>query len=43
MIIIPDDLHESMLHKNWVDTWERTDRFLKRFVWNKETPPAMAK
>ncbi len=43
MIIVPDDLHESMLHKNWVDTWERTDRFLKRFVWNKETPPSMAK
>lgn len=43
MIIIPDDLHESMLHRNWVDTWERTDRFLKRFVWNKETPPVMAK
>jgi dipeptidyl aminopeptidase/acylaminoacyl peptidase len=42
MIIIPDDLHESMLHKNWVDTWERTDRFLKRFVWNREKPPAMA-
>jgi len=43
MIIVPDDLHESMLHRIWVDTWERTDRFLKRFVWNKETPPSMAK
>ncbi len=42
MIIIPDDLHESMLHKNWVNTWERTDEFLKRFVWNKEKPPTMA-
>ncbi len=41
LIVIPDDLHESMLHKNWVDTWERTDQFLKRFVWNKEKPPAM--
>ena len=40
--IIPDDTHESLLHKNWVDTWERTDRFLKRFVWNREKPPAMA-
>ncbi|MBI2409249.1 MAG: S9 family peptidase [Gemmatimonadetes bacterium] len=43
MIIIPDDLHESMLHRNWVDTWERTDRFLKRFVWNRETPPSMVR
>ncbi len=42
MIIIPDDLHESMLHKNWVNTWERTDEFLKRFVWNKEKAPSMA-
>jgi dipeptidyl-peptidase-4 len=42
MIIIPDDLHESMLHKNWVHTWERTDEFLKRFVWNKEKPPTTA-
>ena len=42
MIIIPDDQHESMLHKNWVNTWQRTDEFLKRFVWNKEKPPTMA-
>ncbi|MBW7933315.1 MAG: S9 family peptidase [Gemmatimonadaceae bacterium] len=41
MIIIPDDVHESMLHKNWVDTWERTDRFLRRFVWNRERAPSM--
>jgi dipeptidyl aminopeptidase/acylaminoacyl peptidase len=41
MIIIPDDQHESMLHKNWVNTWERTDEFLKRFVWNKEKAPSM--
>ena len=41
LTVIPDDTHESLLHKNWVDTWERTDRFLRRFVWNKEKPPAM--
>ncbi|HEY5491854.1 MAG TPA: prolyl oligopeptidase family serine peptidase, partial [Gemmatimonadaceae bacterium] len=39
LTVIPDDTHESLLHKNWVDTWERTDIFLKRFVWNKEKPP----
>ena len=39
LTVIPDDTHESMLHKNWVDTWERTDQFLKRFVWNREKPP----
>jgi len=39
LTVVPDDTHESMLHKNWVDTWERTDIFLKRFVWNKEKAP----
>ncbi|MHB1311796.1 MAG: S9 family peptidase [Gemmatimonadaceae bacterium] len=39
LTVIPDDTHESMLHKNWVDTWERTDQFLRRFVWNREKPP----
>jgi dipeptidyl aminopeptidase/acylaminoacyl peptidase len=39
LTVVPDDTHESLLHKNWVDTWERTDIFLKRFVWNKEKPP----
>ena len=42
LTVVPDDTHESMLHKNWIDTWERTDLFLKRFVWNKEKPPVMA-
>ena len=39
LTVVPDDTHESLLHKNWVDTWERTDLFLKRFVWNREKPP----
>lgn len=42
MIIIPDDLHESMVHKNWVHTFEEMTRFLKRFVWDKEPAPKMA-
>ena len=36
MIIIPDDVHESMLHSRWVYTWNRMGDFLKRFVWNRE-------
>jgi dipeptidyl aminopeptidase/acylaminoacyl peptidase len=36
MIIIPDDVHESMLHSRWVYTWNRMGEFLKRFVWNKD-------
>ncbi len=39
LVVIPDDLHESMLHKNWVYTFDRMGQFLKRFVWNKEAPP----
>jgi dipeptidyl aminopeptidase/acylaminoacyl peptidase len=36
--VIPDDQHESMLHSVWLDTWTRTERFLDRFVWNRENP-----
>jgi len=41
LTVIPDDTHESLVHKNWVDTWERTDQFLRRFVWNKEKAPTL--
>jgi dipeptidyl aminopeptidase/acylaminoacyl peptidase len=39
LMVVPDDLHESMLHANWIDTFDRMGVFLKRFVWNRETPP----
>jgi len=38
--VIPDDLHESMLHRNWVGTFGRMGDFLHRFVWNKEAAAA---
>lgn len=41
-IIIPDDLHESMVHKNWIDTFGAMTKFLKRFVWDKEPAPKLA-
>jgi dipeptidyl-peptidase-4 len=37
LIIVPDDLHESMLHSIWLDTWDRMDRFLNRFVRDRGT------
>ncbi len=40
LIVVPDDLHESMLHKNWIDTFDRMGVFFKRFVWDRSTPPA---
>lgn len=40
LMVIPDDLHESMFHGIWMDTWQRIGDFLHRFVWNRETPSA---
>lgn len=40
-LIVPDDLHESMLHANWIETFDRMGAFLKRFVWNREKAPPM--
>ncbi len=39
LIVVPDDLHESMLHRNWIDTFDRMGVFLKRFVWDKQPVP----
>jgi dipeptidyl-peptidase 4 len=38
--VVPDDQHESMLHNVWLDTWAHTERFLDRFVWNREAAPS---
>jgi dipeptidyl aminopeptidase/acylaminoacyl peptidase len=37
LMVIPDDLHESMIHGLWLDTWTRIGKFLHRFVWEKQT------
>ncbi len=39
LIVVPDDLHESMLHKNWIDTFDRMGTFLHKFVWEKQKAP----
>ena len=36
LTVVPDDLHESMLHKNWIDTFDKMGVFLHRFVWEKQ-------
>ena len=41
LTVIPDDLHESQIHENWVNTFNRMGDFFKRFVWNKENPAAV--
>ncbi|MCC6318912.1 MAG: prolyl oligopeptidase family serine peptidase [Gemmatimonadaceae bacterium] len=35
LMVIPDDLHESMFHGIWMDTWNRMTAFFKRFVQEK--------
>ena len=38
--VVPDDLHESMLHWKWIGTFGRMGEFLKRFVWEKQSSAA---
>lgn len=38
LIVVPDDLHESMLHSKWIETFDKMGVFLKRFVWEKQRP-----
>ncbi|HUF51448.1 MAG TPA: prolyl oligopeptidase family serine peptidase, partial [Longimicrobiales bacterium] len=35
LIVVPDDVHESMLHSRWIYTWNEMNEFLKKFVWNR--------
>ena len=39
--VVPDDVHESLIHENWIGTFSRMGDFLKRFVWDKSV--AMSK
>jgi dipeptidyl aminopeptidase/acylaminoacyl peptidase len=42
LTVIPDDVHESLLHKRWIDIFSRSSDFLHRFVWDRQTPPTMS-
>ncbi|HEY4307324.1 MAG TPA: prolyl oligopeptidase family serine peptidase [Gemmatimonadaceae bacterium] len=42
LTVNPDDVHESLIHGRWVDVWNHSADFLKRFVWDKQTPPVMS-
>jgi dipeptidyl aminopeptidase/acylaminoacyl peptidase len=41
--VIPDDVHESLIHKRWEGTFARMGDFLNRFVWKAETAPSGGK
>jgi dipeptidyl aminopeptidase/acylaminoacyl peptidase len=35
LIVMPDDTHETLIHKRWLYTFNRMDDFLKRKIWEK--------
>jgi hypothetical protein len=37
--VIPDDVHESLIHRRWIYTFGKSGEFLRRFVWEKQAPP----
>jgi len=41
LTVIPDDVHESLVHSRWVDIFTREGAFLHRFVWDKEPAPVV--
>lgn len=41
LTVFPDDTHESLVHKRWLEVWNHSTDFLHRFVWEKQAPPAV--
>jgi dipeptidyl aminopeptidase/acylaminoacyl peptidase len=41
LTVIPDDVHESLVHSRWVDIFTREGAFLHRFVWDREPAPVV--
>ena len=39
LTVIPDDVHESLIHSRWIDIFSRSSDFLHRFVWERQAPP----
>jgi dipeptidyl aminopeptidase/acylaminoacyl peptidase len=32
LIVFPDDVHDSLLHRRWIYTFERTEAFLEKYL-----------
>jgi dipeptidyl aminopeptidase/acylaminoacyl peptidase len=43
LIVYPDDVHESLLHSRWLNTFGRMDTFLHKFLWEAQSPPGPSK
>ncbi|AHG92936.1 WD40-like beta Propeller containing protein (plasmid) [Gemmatirosa kalamazoonensis] len=41
LTVIPDDVHESLIHARWIETWNKMGDFLHRYVWE-HTPSKAA-
>ena len=39
LMVYPDDIHDTLIYGRWLQTFDRMDKFLRRFVWNKEASP----
>lgn len=39
LTVIPDDVHESLIHSRWVDVFTRMGEFMHKYVWELQTPP----
>ena len=37
IIVNPDDTHETLLHRRWLETYAHMERFLTRFLKNRTT------
>lgn len=42
LIVFPDDVHDSLLHRRWIQAFEASDDFLQRKLWNRTTTTAPA-
>jgi dipeptidyl aminopeptidase/acylaminoacyl peptidase len=38
LIVFPDDVHDSLLYRRWIYTFDRMDAFLKRFIGEPRVP-----
>jgi dipeptidyl-peptidase 4 len=41
LMVYPDEVHDTQIYGRWLQTFDRMDAFLRRFVWNKEKPPTL--
>jgi dipeptidyl aminopeptidase/acylaminoacyl peptidase len=40
LIVFPDEVHDFLVFDRWLTTWDATEDFLRRFIWNGQEPPS---